>query len=266
VLEFDPARPVSEHPGRRERSTLQLVDQGTDASDNAALDLRSHPIVTVPRALADLYDRTSVGDRCDVRFAKALDASVIEDFVVGAGFTTIAAHGAVRTIERARTLPDRVGVDLRVLLCGLNPSIYAADAGVGFARPGNRFWPAVLASGLLTRDRDPRHALDVHRVGMTDLVKRATARANELDRSEYTAGAARVQRLCALLAPRVLCVVGLTGWRIAVDRRATTGVQHDRIATTLVYVMPNPSGLNAHDTVTSLAEHLRTAARGPVRG
>ena len=79
---------------------------------------------------------------------------------------------------RARTLPDTVGPGMRLLLVGLNPSEYAADAGAGFARPGNRFWPAALAAGLVTRTHDPFHALRVDGVGMTDLVKRATPRAD----------------------------------------------------------------------------------------
>ena len=83
------------------------------------------------------------------------------------------------------------------------------------------------------------------------------ARADELSRSEYATGASRVARLCHLLEPRVLCVVGLTGWRIGVDKRAATGPQPEPIGRTIVYVMPNPSGLNAHVTVADLAEHFR---------
>ena len=88
---------------------------------------------------------------------------------------------------------------MRLLVCGLNPSVRAADAGVGLVTPGNRFWPAALAAGLVTRDRDPRHALLAHGVGMTDLVKRATPRAAELTRDEYRAGVERLGRLCAWL-------------------------------------------------------------------
>jgi TDG/mug DNA glycosylase family protein len=105
-------------------------------------------------------------------------------------------------VTRARTLPDFVGPELRVLMVGLNPSEYAADAGVGFARPGNRFWPAALAAGLVSRDRDPRHALRHHHVGMTDLVKRATPGAATLRRAEYRDGLARVGRLVAWLVSR----------------------------------------------------------------
>ncbi len=193
-----------------------------------------------------------------MRFSLALDRAIACDLVEGGGFVERERRGARLVIERARTLPDRVAPGMRVLLCGLNPSVHAADAGVGFARPGNRFWPAALASGLLTVDRDPRHALAVHGVGMTDLVKRASARADQIDRPEYVAGAARVARLCTLLAPRVLCVVGITGWRIAVDKAAVMGEQPERIGSTLVYVMANPSGVNAHVTPADLAADLRT--------
>ena len=184
-------------------------------------------------------------------------ATTAHDIIEGGGFVEQARRANTRTIERARTLPDRVAPGMRVLVCGLNPSLNAADAGVGFARPGNRFWPAALASGLVSVDRDPRHALDVHRVGLTDLVKRASARAEQIDRTEFIDGAARVTRLCELLAPRILCVVGLTGWRAGVDKKASIGVQRNRIGTTDVYVMPNPSGINAHVTLADLAAQLR---------
>ncbi|CAB4834408.1 unannotated protein [freshwater metagenome] len=234
------------------------------AFDPRVLDLGHHAAIGVPRALADAYDTHQVGDRLLVRFAATMGAEQQRDLIEGGGFVGIDAP-KINTpgsaghvwIERARTLPDRAGPQLRVLLCGLNPSLYAADVGVGFARPGNRFWPAALASGLLTVDRDPRHALDADGIGMTDLVKRATARADELSRNEYVTGAARVARLCHLLEPRVLCVVGLTGWRIGVDKHAATGQQPESIGRTLVYVMPNPSGLNAHVTVDDLTEHFR---------
>ena len=98
---------------------------------------------------------------------------------------------------------------MRLLLCGLNPSLYSADVGMGFARPGNRFWPAALAAGVVTRDRDARHLLLHDRVGMTDLVKRATVGAQELTRDEYREGAARVERLVRWLRPGAVCFVGL---------------------------------------------------------
>jgi TDG/mug DNA glycosylase family protein len=174
------------------------------------------------------------------------------DDVVDGGDETIAVEAT-----RLRTLPDTVGPGMRVLLVGLNPSPFAADAGIGFARPGNRFWPAALAAGLVTRDRDPRHALLAHGVGMTDLVKRTTVRADEITVGEYRAGAERVEALVEWLAPAAVCFVGLSGYRIVVDRSATTGWQLQSFGGRPVYVMPNPSGLNAHAPPAVLAEHLR---------
>jgi TDG/mug DNA glycosylase family protein len=167
------------------------------------------------------------------------------------------AFDIVVTATRDRTLPDTVGPRMRVLMCGLNPSLYAADVGVGFARPGNRFWPAAREAGLVSRDRDPWHALRAHGVGMTDLVKRATARADELTRAEFVHGMARVERLVRWLAPAVVCFVGLTGWRAAVDARASAGPQPTRLAGRPVYVMPSTSGANAHATPATLTEHFR---------
>lgn len=164
---------------------------------------------------------------------------------------------------RARTLPDTVGPSLRLLICGLNPSVHAADAGVGFITPGNRFWPAALAAGLVTVDRDPWHALRHHAVGMTDVVKRATRRADELAPAEYAAGVERLDLLCAQLQPQAVCMVGLAGWRAAVDRRATSGWQPRRLGGRPVYVMPSTSGLNAGSRLDDLTEHLRVAAAGP---
>ena len=106
---------------------------------------------------------------------------------------------------------------MRLLVVGLNPSVYAADAGVGYARPGNRFWPAAVGAGLVTCARDARHALRAHGVGMTDVVKRATAGAGELTVDEYRQGMGRVERLVRWLEPGAVCFVGLAAWRAAID-------------------------------------------------
>lgn len=183
------------------------------------------------------------------------------DVVAGAGFEIDATDAdadwiAVRG-RRGRLLPDTVAAGMRLLVCGLNPSVYTADAGVGYARPGNRFWPAALASGLVTVDRDPLAALSDHGVGMTNLVLRATPRADELSAAEYREGVTRVERLVRWLAPGALCVVGITGWRHAVDRRAQLGEQPELLGDRPVYVMPNTSGLNAHATPADYERHLR---------
>lgn len=164
---------------------------------------------------------------------------------------------------RNRTLPDFVGPGMRLLISGLNPSLYAADAGVGFARPGNRFWPALAAAGITDVDRAPRRLLDTYGIGMTDLVKRATVGAAELTRDEYRAGIERIERLCNWLHPAAVCFVGLAGWRAAVDRKATTGWQSTTLGGSPVYVMGNTSGLNARTRLAEFAEHLRAALNPP---
>jgi TDG/mug DNA glycosylase family protein len=153
---------------------------------------------------------------------------------------------------------------MRLLVCGLNPSLYAADAGVGYARPGNRFWPAALAAGIASVDRDPWHALRHHGTGFTDLVKRATVAAAELDGDEYRHGLARLAHLCTLLRPAAIAFCGLTGWRAATgERGAVAGWQQRPVGPTPAYVLPNPSGLNAHTSAADLATHLTRAAAGP---
>jgi TDG/mug DNA glycosylase family protein len=162
------------------------------------------------------------------------------------------------TAQRRHTLPDYVAPELRVLLCGLNPSPWSADTGIPFGRPGNRLWPAGLAAGLVEADRDPWHALE-RGVGFTDLAKRTTRAAAELERAELAAGVERVRSLVDRLAPGVVCFVGLEGWRRAIDRKATAGPVPEGFADRPAYLMPSTSGRNAHDTVESLAQHLRGA-------
>jgi TDG/mug DNA glycosylase family protein len=160
---------------------------------------------------------------------------------------------------RARTLPDTVAPGMRLLVCGLNPSLHSADAAVPYAGPANRFWPALAAAELLPpgAEKDPWRLLADGRIGITDLVKRATPRAAELTTDEYCQGLARLERLCALVAPAAVVAVGLSGWRAAVDRRAAPGWQARRIGPAPVYVMPSTSGLNCAVPLADLAGHLR---------
>ena len=188
----------------------------------------------------------------------------LRDVLVGAG---LGIEGIERrdkvllvSATRLHTLADTVAPGMRMLVCGLNPSLYAADVGVGFARGGNRFWPAALAAGLVSRERDPRHALVAHGVGMTDLVKRATRKAAELSAAEYAAGLERLERLAERLEPGIVCFVGLAGWRAAVDRRASPGPQSRHIGGRPAYLMPSTSGLNARTSLQDLTAHLRAAA------
>ncbi len=194
--------------------------------------------------------------------------TLLTDVLEGAGFDVerlvVAPQGDDDHLEvwmrRSRTLADTVGPDMRLLLVGLNPSLVAADAGVGFHRNGNRAGPALRAAGLASVDRDARHLLVRDGIGMTDLVKRASPRADELTRDEFRHGLERLDRLCAWLRPDAVCVLGLTGWRAAVDRHASIGAQDRRLGGRPVYLMPNPSGVNAHVSLDDLAEHLRAAA------
>ncbi len=186
----------------------------------------------------------------------------------GAGFTLESLERMGRPTKaatlivkgrRARTLPDTVGPNMRMLVCGLNPSVYAADAGAGFARPGNRFWPAALAAGLVSTDRDPRRALLDHGVGMTDLVKRATPRADVLTADDYKQGMRRLSWLVDWLKPAMICFVGLAGWRAAVDPKAKPGPQPQQLGSTPVYVMPSTSGAAAAYQLPDYINHLQAA-------
>ncbi len=240
------------------------------------------PRLRLPMALADLHRVLVVDAPVDIqvlaggyeghalpdddiggRFFASWEPGPLRDVVVGAGFEIVdpVVDGDVIRVRavRARTLADTVGPDMRLLMVGLNPSVYAADAGVGYGRPGNRFWPAAVEAGLVTVQRDPYHALRTHRVGMTDLVKRATAGARELTAQEYRSGMGRVERLVRWLRPAVVCMVGLTGWRTVVDGSARPGLQAASLGGRPVYVMPSTSGLNAHAQMADLVRHLRTA-------
>jgi TDG/mug DNA glycosylase family protein len=178
-----------------------------------------------------------------------VDDVSIEDLLSGAGFSVDRA-GSCATAFRCRrvhTLADSVGANMRVLLVGLNPSLHAAEVGFGFAGASNRFWPAALESGLVSCAKDPERALALDHVGMTDLVKHATARASELNSAHYRDGLGRLNRLVIWLQPTAVCVVGITGWRAAIeDKGATLGWQDTNIGSRPTLVMPNPSGLNAH--------------------
>jgi TDG/mug DNA glycosylase family protein len=205
------------------------------------------------------------GDDVGGRFFAGWTPDRLTDVIVGAGFEVEGGSLAVAGDEvrlrsvRARTLADTVGPGMRLLVCGVNPSWYSADAGVGYARPGNRFWPAALAAGIVDLDRDPVAALDDHGVGMTDFVKRPTRTAAEVTASEYRSGYERVERLVEWLRPGAVCFTGLSGWRSVVDPKAEAGLQATPIGGRPAYVMPSTSGLNARTPLASLAEHMRRA-------
>jgi TDG/mug DNA glycosylase family protein len=218
----------------------------------------------VPLELWRRHHELTVGDEVQIALAGRWSDERALDVLHGGGFGVLEGgqgRGAWRaTVRRERTLADTVGSGMALLCVGLNPSCYSAEAGVGFARPGNRFWPAALAAGLVDTPRDALTALVDHGIGMTDLVKRATVAAAEVAIEEYRAGLGRVERLAAWLAPDAVCVIGLDGWRKVVDRGAVPGWQARGVGGRPAYLMPNPSGLNAHAQVPDLAAHLRAAA------
>ncbi|EXG79107.1 G/U mismatch-specific DNA glycosylase [Cryptosporangium arvum] len=165
-------------------------------------------------------------------------------------------------------IADTVGPGLRVLFCGINPSLWSGWSGHHFARPGNRFWPALHRSGFTPRQLDPSEsdALLALDLGVTNLVNRATARADELSPEELLAGGERLVATVDKWRPRWLAVVGVTAYRAAFGRKdARIGPQADDplFAPTRVWVLPNPSGLNAHYDLAGLAaefEQLKIAA------
>jgi double-stranded uracil-DNA glycosylase len=165
-----------------------------------------------------------------------------------------------------RTIPDIVGDDLRVLFAGINPSLYSAATGHHFARPGNRFWPALHASGFTPRLLHPseQSILPEFGLGITNVVARATARADELSPAELVEGGAILAALAARWRPRCLAVLGVTAYRTAFGRpKAAMGRQDHEIGGVRVWVLPNPSGLNAHYSAAALAAafaELRHAA------
>jgi double-stranded uracil-DNA glycosylase len=153
-----------------------------------------------------------------------------------------------------------VGPGLSVLFCGINPSLYSAATGHHFARPGNRFWPALHASGFTSRQLRPAEQgqLPGLGLGITNIVARATARADELTVGELRDGARALAGLAARLRPRWLAVLGVTAYRAAFERpRAVVGPQDDLVGGTAVWILPNPSGLNALWTTPKLIAAFR---------
>ncbi|ADG80493.1 Uracil-DNA glycosylase superfamily OS=Tsukamurella paurometabola (strain ATCC 8368 / DSM / CCUG 35730 / CIP 100753 / JCM 10117 / KCTC 9821 / NBRC 16120/ NCIMB 702349 / NCTC 13040) OX=521096 GN=Tpau_3921 PE=4 SV=1 [Tsukamurella paurometabola] len=167
------------------------------------------------------------------------------------------------------TVPDLVGPDCRLLFAGINPGLWTAATGAHFARPGNRFYPALYAAGITDhvidasmgmREAD-REALIAAGVGITNVAPRATAKASELTPTELQDGGRALVSRVERIRPRVLAVLGITAYRSAFGSpRATVGLQPDPLGSTQVWVLPNPSGLNAHETIDTLAAAYRSAA------
>jgi double-stranded uracil-DNA glycosylase len=159
-----------------------------------------------------------------------------------------------------KRVTDVIAPGLDVLFCGINPGLYSGATGHHFARPGNRFWPALHLSGFTDRLLEPfeERELLTRRVGITNLVARATARADELSDDELRRGGRRLALKVRRFEPRWLAVLGLSAYRSAFgERAASIGSQEASIGDTRVWVLPNPSGLNAHYQLPQLAEEFK---------
>src|SRR3982750_1954980 len=164
-----------------------------------------------------------------------------------------------------KKVPDLIDYGLHVLFCGINPGLYSGATGHHFARPGNRFWPALYRAGFTPRLYSPweEELLLSHRIGITNLVARATATASELTDAELKAGRRRLERKIRRYAPEWVAVVGIGAYRTAFGRpRAPVGRQPERLGLTGLWILPNPSGLNANhqiDELTRAFHDLRLA-------
>lgn len=153
-------------------------------------------------------------------------------------------------------MPDVIAPGLRVLFCGINPGLYTAAVGHHFARPGNRFWPALFASGFTDRVLSPFEECELlaQGYGVTNVVMRTTATADELTREELRTGGKRLIAKVKRYKPAFLAVLGLGAYRAAWEQpKAVIGRQEGKIGETVVWVLPNPSGLNAHYQAKDLA-------------
>ena len=147
-----------------------------------------------------------------------------------------------------------------MLFCGINPGLYTAAIGHHFGRPGNRFWPALHRSGFTERLLDPSEEQELlrHGLGITNVVDRATATADELTAAELAAGGQKLVEKVRAFQPRRVAILGVGAWRSAFGRpRAALGPQEETLADASIWVLPNPSGLNAHYRLEDLAEKLR---------
>jgi len=172
-----------------------------------------------------------------------------------AGPDAAALHAA-----RNRRIPDVIGPRLSVLFCGINPSLYSAATGHHFARPGNRFWPTLHRAGFTARELAPaeQRALLDHGLGITNLVARATASAAELAPAELVAGRRRLAAKVRRLRPAAVAVLGIDAYRHAFEHpRAGQGPQPEPLAGAVLWVLPNPSGLNAHYQLRDLVARYR---------
>ncbi len=155
-----------------------------------------------------------------------------------------------------KTLPDVIASNLKVLFCGINPGLYTAAIGHHFGRPGNRFWPALYASGFTDRLLSPYEENELLPLGygMTNIVNRASARADELTEEELRRGAKILEKKVRRYRPRYVAFLGITAYRTAFQRpQAVLGLQSEMLGEAKIWLLPSPSGLNAHHSPISLA-------------
>ena len=167
-----------------------------------------------------------------------------------------------------RTIPDLVGDGMRVLFSGINPSLYSAATGHHFARPGNRFWPALHRSGFTPTQLHPseQYRLPGWGLGITNVVARATARADQLTPAELVEGGRMLADSARRWRPRYVAILGVTAYRTAFGRpKATVGRQDHELGGAAVWVLPNPSGLNASWTPPRLVEAFRELCAAAAR-
>lgn len=164
-----------------------------------------------------------------------------------------------------KQIPDCIAMDLPVLMVGINPSLYSAAVGHHFARPGNRFWPALHRGGFTPRELSPGEdqSLPEFGCGLTNIVARATARADELSAEELQHGGRRLVAKVKRYRPCTVALLGVTAYRAAFERKtATIGPQEHTIGSANIWVLPNPSGLNAHYQLPELAKLFAALHRG----
>jgi len=156
----------------------------------------------------------------------------------------------------SKTVRDVIAPDLRVLFCGINPGLYTAAVGHHFARPGNRFWPALHSGGFTDRLLSPFDERELLKsgYGITNVVRRTTATADLLTKEEIVVGGKRLTKKVLRYRPRILAILGMGAYRVAFNEpKAGLGRQREMIGPTLVWVLPNPSGLNANYQAADLA-------------
>jgi len=159
-----------------------------------------------------------------------------------------------------KAVRDVIAPGLRVLFCGINPGLYSAATGHHFARPGNRFWPTLHQAGFTPRLLDPSEELEllIFGYGITNLVPRATATADELRAEELVTGRRRLEGKVKRYQPHVVAVLGIGAYRTAFAQKVINlGRQPESLTNAIVWVLPNPSGLNAHYQLTDLVQHFR---------